>query len=347
MEVQQVCPVCRAKVSELGMDGLAAHLTSEAGRSDAGHVRWLNQNLTRLREDPPEISRRLQEFYRVEPRGLPAWIKRRFIARFFGARPHPFVVALQHPSRAVLLGYVLEHQHFLRQWVRSCGYVLARSDEPEVAKYEIDNLNTEFGGFGTAAPAHYELLIRMGEALGVSRSTILATPPLRRTREAIAEWDEIARGASWVAAMAAFHALELIAHRDLLRDGATLHYFDPVILDGSEIPEAAKAFLREGYDADVGHAEEALRLVDQNASTPALRAEVQSTFLRSVDLFDDYLMARLERAEQFEAAARRGGITGRRSQAHLDSSVATSVRSSSVTCSSRSGGSSVGRRLTP
>ncbi|MCI4344745.1 MAG: TenA family transcriptional regulator, partial [Thermoplasmata archaeon] len=115
-------------------------------------------------------------------------------------------------------------------------------------------------------------------------------------------WDDIARHASWVAAMAAFHSLELIAHRDLTRDGATLHYFDPAILSGSEISDAAKAFLREGYEADVGHAEQALALVDRFAVTPELRSEVQSTFLRSVDLFDDYLMARLERAEQFEAA---------------------------------------------
>ncbi|MCI4351720.1 MAG: iron-containing redox enzyme family protein [Thermoplasmata archaeon] len=301
-DAPQVCPVCRTVASPEGMGGLALHLTTLAGRSDAGHVRWLNQNLTRHREEPPAIARRLDEFYRLGEGGLPGWIKRRFIARFFGARPHPFVLALQHPTRAVLVGYVIEHQHFLRQWVRSCSFVLARSDQIEVAKYEIDNLNTEFGGFGTAAPAHYELLLRMGEALGVPRATILGTPPLRPTRDAIAEWDEIARGSSWVAAMAAFHALELIAHRDLLRDGATVHYFDPAILDGSEIPEAAKAFLREGYDADVGHAEEALRLVDLHATTPALRAEVQSTFLRSADLFDDYLMARLERAEQFEAA---------------------------------------------
>ncbi|MCI4319730.1 MAG: iron-containing redox enzyme family protein [Thermoplasmata archaeon] len=284
------------------MEGLALHLTSEAAKSHSEHVRWLNQNLTKLREEPPAIARRLEAFYAVGPEGLPSWIKRRFIARFFGARPHPFVLALQHPSRAVLLGYAIEHQHFLRQWVRSCGFVLARSDEPEVVRYEIDNLNTEFGGVGTASPAHYELLLAMGEALGVPKATIVGTPPLRRTRDAIAEWDDIARHASWVAAMGAFHSLELIAHRDLTRVGATLHYFDPTILSGSEISDAAKAFLREGYEADVGHAEQALALVDRFAVSPELRSEVQSTFLRSVDLFDDYLMARLERAEQFEAA---------------------------------------------
>jgi pyrroloquinoline-quinone synthase len=300
--VRQVCPVCRRGTEPAGMDGLALHLTGEAAKSQPDHVRWLNQNLTKVREEPPAIARRLEEFYAVGPAGLPGWIKHRFIARFFGVQPHPFVVALQHPSRAVLLGYVIEHQHFLKQWVRSCGFILARSDEPDVVRYEIDNLNTEFGGIGTAAPAHYELLLAMGEALGIPKATIVATPPLRRTREAIAEWDDIARHAPWVAAMAAFHSLELIAHRDLVRDGATLHYFDPAILDGSEISESAKAFLREGYEADVGHSEQALELVDHFASTPELRAEVQSTFLRSVDLFDDYLMARLERGEQFEAA---------------------------------------------
>ncbi|HKS59541.1 MAG TPA: iron-containing redox enzyme family protein, partial [Thermoplasmata archaeon] len=216
-------------------------------------------------------------------------------------RPHPFVLALQHPSRAVLLGYVFEHQHFLRQWVRSCAFILARSERRDVAAYEIDNLNTEFGGFGTSAPAHYELLLRMGEALGETRERILTTPPLPRTRDALRAWDDIAQHAHWVSAMAAMHSLELIAHRGLVEEGATLHYFDPTILHTGEIPHAAQEFLREGYEADVGHSEQALELVERYAKELGVTEEVQATFLRSADLFDDYLMGRLERAEQFEA----------------------------------------------
>lgn len=296
-----VCPACLDREIAPGWLGLARHLTEAAARSDAGHIRWLNQNLTAAKEPAERIAVRLDELY-AAPDGVGPWVKHRFIAKFFGPKPHPFVQALQHPTRAVLLGYVVEHQHFLRQWVRSCAYILARSPDPEVARYEIDNLNTEFGGIGTSAPAHYELLLRMGEAFGLARERILATPPLPRTRDAVAAWDAIARAAAWPAAMAAMHALELIAHRNLVADGASVHYFDPAILEGNEIPDAAKAFLREGYEADVGHSEHALALVGKAAATDDARHEVQSTFLRSADLFDDYLMARLERAEEFEAA---------------------------------------------
>ncbi|HYK93022.1 MAG TPA: iron-containing redox enzyme family protein [Thermoplasmata archaeon] len=297
-----VCPVCFDRTQGPGLSGLAEHLYERAGRSDPEHVRWLNQNVTSQKTPVPELTRRLESFYDLGAGGLARWVKTRFIARFFGAKPHPFVVALQHPSRATLLGYVIEHQHFLRQWVRSCGFILARSGEMDVVRYEVDNINTEFVGVGTSSPAHYELLLRMGEELGVPRATTLSTPPLPRTRRAVAEWDRICRERHWVAAMAAMHGLELIAHRGLVEEGATIHYFDPGILGSAEIPAAATAFLREGYEADVGHSDEALALIERFARDAELIGEVQSVFLRSIEMFDDYLMARLERAEQYEAS---------------------------------------------
>jgi len=211
------------------------------------------------------------------------------------------VVALQHPSRATLLGYVVEHQHFLRQWVRSCAFIMARTDQPKVVLYELDNLNTEFGGFGPERVSHYELLLRMGESLGMDRARVLATPPLPSTRDAIGEWNAMAAREPWVAVLAAMHGLELIANRNLVKEGASVRYFDPAILEGSEITDASKNFLREGYEADVGHSDEALDLVNEFGSGPGTLEEVQSTFLRSIDLFDDYLLARLERADRIEA----------------------------------------------
>ena len=296
-----LCPVCFAPSPAGDHLALAEHLADQAAASDADHVRWLNQNITPLKQEVPELGRRVGELYLVPPDGLGRWIKHRFIARFFGRRPHPFVLALQHPSRATLLGYVVEHQHFLRQWVRSCGFILARTDEPDVIRYEVDNIDTEFTGLRSSTPAHYELLLRMGEALGLPREAILATPPLSRTRRATSTWDRICQEQHWVAAMAAMHGLELIAHRGLVGQGATLPYFDPAILASDEIPAAAQAFLREGYEADVGHSDEALALVERFARDPQVVDEVQSVFLRSIELFDDYLMARLERAEEYEA----------------------------------------------
>lgn len=295
------CPVCFERSAGPGHLSLAEHLVRAAAQSDPDHIRFLNQNLTPKKEEAPAIARRLDTLLDASDGGLAAWITRRFIARFFGARPHPFVAAMQRPDRAVLLGYVLEHQHFLRQWVRSCGFVLARTDDAAVVRYEVENIATEFAGVGISGPPHYELLLRMGESLGVAREAILATPPLPRTARTLREWDRICRERHWAAAMAAMHSLELIAHRGLVARGATVPYFDPALLDSDTIPAAARAFLREGYEADVDHAETALALVAQAARDPDVAAEVQAAVLRSIELFDDYLMARLERAEAYAA----------------------------------------------
>ncbi|MGA8663492.1 MAG: iron-containing redox enzyme family protein [Thermoplasmata archaeon] len=295
------CPACLLPLGEGDLPALASHLVDRAGESDPDHVRWLNQNLTRQKCDPAELVPGLERIFALGPDGIKGWIKSRFIAKFYGKNPHPFVLALQHPSRATLLGYVVEHQHFLRQWVRSCSFIMARTDQPKVVLYELDNLNTEFGGFGPQRVAHYELLLRMGESLGVDRTRVLATEPLPATRRGIEGWNEIAAHEHWVSAIAAMHGLELIANRNLVHEGASVRYFDPAILRGTEISDAAKNFLREGYEADVGHSDGALDLVTEFATGPGLLEATQSTFLRSIDLFDDYLLARLERAGQFEA----------------------------------------------
>ncbi len=294
------CPACLARFGPGDYGALSHHLAEGADASDSPHVRWLNQNITRKKTAPADLDGPLRTFFGLGSSPLSRWIKKRFIAKFYGNPPHPFPMALQHPSRATLLGYVFEHQHFLRQWVRSCAYIMARTDEPEVARYELDNLNTEFGGFGTPSPSHYELLLQMGESLGIPRAEVLRTPPLPSTAFAVREWNRIATEEHWVEAMAAMHSLELIANRDLVKEGASIRYFEPDILSGSEVTKATQAFLREGYEADVGHSDEALALVDQFATSVGRVEDVQSTFLRSADLFDDYLIARLERGAQFE-----------------------------------------------
>jgi pyrroloquinoline-quinone synthase len=297
------CPVCRTTFGPGAIPLLAQHFLVESGKSDPAHVRFLNQSISRHRMDAVALAARFEELFRLPEDGLPGWIRQRFIARFFGPRLHPFVEALQYPTRPTLLGYVVEHQHFLREWVRCCAFVLAKSDSPEVADYEIDNIRTEYAGEGPEVPSHYEMLLRMGESYGVDRETVLGTEPLPTTARALAEWHDICEKEPWVEAMAAMHSLELIAHRDLVKFGATVHYFDPEILDGSQITEEAKAFLREGYEADVEHADRALALVDRFAQELGCVEEVQATFLRSLDLFDDYLGARLQRGEEYGSPA--------------------------------------------
>jgi pyrroloquinoline-quinone synthase len=250
--------------------------------------------------DVNKLQQRMIQYFDTH-NDIKRWIKKRFIERFYGERPHPFVIALQHPSRATLFGYVVEHQHFLRQWTRSCAYIMAKTDKVDVTLYELDNVNTEFGGYGSERPSHYELLLRMGESLGVSREKILAALPLPDTALAIKTWNEIAQNEHWLETMAAMHSLELIADRNLKNEGAAMSYFDPAILSSNEVTEATKNFLREGYEADVEHSEEALDLVAKYSSQLEMTENIQATFLKSINAFDNYLMARLERAKQYES----------------------------------------------
>jgi pyrroloquinoline-quinone synthase len=296
------CAVCGAAFPAGEYDSLSRHFYELAERSDPAHVMWLNKNVTKKKTNPAELAKLLRHEFQIGTSGINGWMKRRFIERFYGETPHPFVVALQHPSRATLLGYVLEHQHFLRQWTRSCAYIIAKTDKVDVTLYELDNINTEFGGYGPDKPSHYELLIRMGESLGLTRKRILDTPPLPDTAAGISTWNEIAEKESWLDTMAAMHPLELIANRNLKDDGAEMSYFDPSILSGNEVTDATKQFLREGYEADVEHSEEAMDLIAKYSTDTNTIENVQATFLRSIDAFDRYLMARLERAKQTEGS---------------------------------------------
>ncbi|MDA4128921.1 MAG: iron-containing redox enzyme family protein [Thaumarchaeota archaeon] len=292
------CPACERAYGSY--EGLSTHFSEEAARSDASHIMWLNRNITKDKGRGKELGSLLFEFFDTGKTGLRVWVKQRFIERFFGLKPHPFVLALQHPAKAVLIGYVLEHQHFLRQWVRSLSWVLAKTDRADVVKEELDNIVTEFYGYGDDRPSHYELLIRMGQSLGLSRETVLGTPPLPATVSAIQTWQAIGRDKHWLETMAAMHSLELIANRDVKQDGAKITYFDPQILQNDEITPETKAFLHEGYEADVEHSEVPLEMVERYAKEFGLVEDVQITFLKSVEAFDSYLMARLERGMQFD-----------------------------------------------
>lgn len=288
-----ICPSCEMRSNEWFK--IALHMHEMANKNDANHIMWINRNLTLDEIGVNELAIRLEDFFSLKE-GLKNWIRKRFIDKFYGDNPHPFILAMQRPSRGILLGYVIEHQHFLRNWVRVLAAIIFKTDKDDVVRYEIENINVEFYGYN-GRPAHYELLIRMGESLGLARDKIFSYPPLPATLSAIKTWRKIAEERSWVETMASMHSLELVADRTLRKYGARMHYFNESILTSNEFPQAVKDFLREGYEADVGHAGEALELVEKYAEDPEA---VQVTVLRSFDAFAKYLTARLERGMEFD-----------------------------------------------
>lgn len=287
------CPVCGLKFDSGNHRLLADHFVDQSRSSDFRHVSWLNRNISKNRMKTDDLSVSLTNFYHISG-GIGKWIINDFVRRFRGDNPHPFILAMQQYDPEVIRGYVVEHHHFLKQWIRSCSYVMAKTELEDVQSYELENIMTELHGYGDSEPSHHELLIRMGESLGLDRNSIISEKPLRQTAEAVKIWNDIAASGSWISTMAAMHSLELIANRDLSRYGARYPYFNPSILSDSRVPKEVKAFLREGYEADVSHSYVALDLVERHAGNGDVE-EIQYAYLRSAGAFSDYLEARLER----------------------------------------------------
>ena len=152
--------------------------------SNADHIMWLNRHVSSKKISNYELARELEEFFKA-PKVKP-WIISMMIKKFFSESPHPFIVAMQHPSRKVLLGYAYEHHHFLKQWVRSCSLIIGNTENEDVQYFEIENILSEWFGIPSKQQAHHELLLRMGESCGATPSDIYNTIPLNATKRAVA-----------------------------------------------------------------------------------------------------------------------------------------------------------------
>ncbi|AFZ69882.1 pyrroloquinoline quinone (coenzyme PQQ) biosynthesis protein C [Caldisphaera lagunensis DSM 15908] len=292
-----ICPICR--IESRSWDEISDHIYFMANeKSDPDHIMWLNRFVSKNKLSKEELSNRLRNYF-DEPKSLPEWIRYRFIEKFYGKNPHLFMILMQNPTRGLLLGYVIEHRHFLQNWVKVLSKIIYNTDKEDVIRYELENIATEYIGYN-GKPSHYELLIKMGESLGLSREKILSYEPLPSTKEAISTWRNIAETRPWVETMAAMHSLELAADKTNLKYGAKIHYFNPNILSSNQYNEHVKNFLREGYEADEGHAGEALRLIDNYSQDYLTKINIKVTLLKSWDALDKYLYARIQRAMEFE-----------------------------------------------
>lgn len=285
-----LCPVCFLECEDLA--GLARHFQQEASRSQNYHVMFLNRYISKDKLNVEDLENKFYDLFLMK-NGFRDWVIGKFIWRFFGGAPHPFVLENQNPRPYLIRGYAMEHHHFLWQWVRSCSYIIGNSDNDDVVQYECENIVSEWYGTERVL-SHHELLLRMGEAYGLRREDILRSTPLPATARAIKFWSDTCKERTWQEGMSAMHSLELIANRNIREYGGNIGYFDPAIMKGEDIKQEAKEFLKEGYLADVSHSERALMIVEKY-STKEILQNCQSVFIRSMEYFYDYLLARMER----------------------------------------------------
>jgi len=59
------CPCCRASFKPHDFQGLGEHFFKQALESDAGHVMWLNRNVTKTKTDPKDSRKTTGEVFSI------------------------------------------------------------------------------------------------------------------------------------------------------------------------------------------------------------------------------------------------------------------------------------------
>ncbi len=293
-----LCPPCGGKARFSNLDELLEHISKEYEIGEPKHIEWVSRYILKENSQKDDIRNLLNVYFDSGKLGIARWIRTKFIDIFYGNKPHPFVISMQSPSRYIIMGYVTEHYHFLKNWIRCCSFIMAKTEYFDVQTYEFNNIKEEFFG-DNEKPGHIELLLRMGESVGLNRGRVINTRPLDGTREAIGFWYETAKSGHWLDSMVSMHSLELIADRTIREDGASIGYFSEKLFQ-SDLPDQVKEFLRAGYEADQYHSMDALRLVEYYARELNMEEEVKSYFLTSSQYFWDYLNSRVLRGEMYE-----------------------------------------------
>lgn len=105
--------------------------------------------------------------------------------------------------------FVSQFSHFTRNFPRWLAAVASNCPSPDARKFLAGNIYEEEVGPGGQG-SHYDLLLRQGEALGLTREEIERTPPLATTAVAVDALDGICRNRSWLEGLAATTGLECI-----------------------------------------------------------------------------------------------------------------------------------------
>jgi pyrroloquinoline quinone (PQQ) biosynthesis protein C len=214
---------------------------------------------------------------------LGARIERLVVDEYFRDPPRFVVAMATEPTRAVAGAFVLEWTKFSRLFPRWVGAIMASCPESDVLAFEVENLMSEVLRDPAGSANHYDLLLRLGAALGMGRGRIEAHESCAEACAAFEHWWTLARHPDWLLGFTAVNGLEILGDRTLpARHGLapiTGLEADPWARLG--VPDDALEFFRVSSEADVGHGAETVHLIARH--TPDERAgEVLGVLSQSI-----------------------------------------------------------------
>jgi pyrroloquinoline-quinone synthase len=186
-------------------------------------------------------------------------------------------------TRQQLGAWVCQHYQYVSQFPRWCAAVYAGCPDPDARDFLLENIVEEESG-----TKHVDLLIRFGEACGVSRKDIETARQLPTTRALTAWCFETSRQPFHVAAAGLLVGLESqvpgIYKRNL-----------PPLTSKYGFTDHEVEFFAIHIEADEVHGERGYQIVEQHSDTPERRAQALEQVRQATEMRWQY-MSGLHRA---------------------------------------------------
>ena len=178
-------------------------------------------------------------------------------------------------TRQQLGAWVCQHHQYVSQFPRWCAAVYAECPDPVARDFLLENIVEEESG-----TKHVDLLIRFGEACGVSRKEIETARQLATTRALTAWCFETSRRPFHVAAAGLLVGLESQVPPLTSKYGFTDHEVE---------------FFAIHIEADEVHGERGYQIVELHSDTPERRAQALEQVRQATEMRWQY-MSGLHRA---------------------------------------------------
>ena len=180
-------------------------------------------------------------------------------------------------TRAQLGQWVCQHYQYVSQFSQWCAVVFGGCPDPDARDFLLENIIEEESG-----TKHVDLLIRFGEACGVSRTEVESTRQLPSTRGLTAWCYETARKSFHVAAAGLLVGLESqvpgIYKRNL-----------PPLKTHYGFTEHEVEFFAIHIEADEIHGERGYQIVERHSTTPEKQAEAALAVREATEMRWQYM----------------------------------------------------------
>lgn len=180
--------------------------------------------------------------------------------------------------------FVSQFSHFTRNFPRWLAAVAANCPVPEVRKFLAGNLYEEEIGPGGQG-SHYDLLLRQGEAMGLTREAIEKTAPFPTTALAISALENICRNPSWLEGLAATTGLECINYPAVRAEAGVIIINDVRAWKHLGLNDQQLKSRTIHMEEDEKHVETGLKILTSHASTEESKEKVVNSAREAIRAF--------------------------------------------------------------